>query len=193
MIRVPPAFAAREISAVAASPSAGQRLGWNEGSQEHDFDGSGLMRIMSGTPYIAAIILTLLLACATPYAAFADAEPDPIAAIVAKAMPAAVRIVIVRQPKPEDNKTGVTIPIAAMSEHASTAFGSGFIFDPSGFIATNWHVIQDATSVIVVTADGVRHQARIVGMPSKLVDMALLHIDTGEALPAIPFGNSDKM
>jgi serine protease Do len=72
------------------------------------------------------------------------------------------------------------------------SLGSGFIIDPSGFIATNKHVVLDATSIAVVAADGVRYKASVVGMPSKS-DMALLRIDAGRPLPFLQFGNSDKM
>ena len=73
-----------------------------------------------------------------------------------------------------------------------TALGSGFVIDPAGFIATNKHVIDRATSIFVMTAEGVRYQAKVVGMPDK-ADMALLHVDAGQPLPAVPFGDSDKM
>ncbi len=77
-------------------------------------------------------------------------------------------------------------------ERTSTALGSGFIIDPSGFIATNRHVVEGAISVFVVTTEGVRYPATIVGMAGK-VDMALLRAVAGHDLPFVRFGDSDIM
>jgi serine protease Do len=72
------------------------------------------------------------------------------------------------------------------------ALGSGYIIDPAGFIGTNRHVVEGAISVFVVTADGVRYPAQIVGMPDQ-ADIALLRIYAGHALPSVKFGDSDKV
>lgn len=71
------------------------------------------------------------------------------------------------------------------------ALGSGFIIDPTGYIVTNNHVIDHATSVKVKLVDGSEYDATIVGT-DQLTDLALLKIDAGKDLPAVPFGNSDK-
>jgi serine protease Do len=44
----------------------------------------------------------------------------------------------------------------------------------------------------VVTADGIRYKATIVGLTAKS-DIALLKIDSDKKLPAVNFGDSDKM
>jgi serine protease Do len=141
-----------------------------------------------------ALVLILLLSFVSmgPLTAFADAEHDPIAAIVAKVSPAVVRVVTVR-PLPQVANNSLASAVSdAPGERTSTATGSGFIIDPSGFIATNKHVVEGAISVFVVTAGGVRYPATIVGMAGK-VDMALLRIDAGHDLPFVGFGDSDKM
>lgn len=71
------------------------------------------------------------------------------------------------------------------------AVGSGFIVDPSGYIVTNNHVVDHATSVTVRVADGDEYTAKIIGT-DQLTDLALLKIDPRKPLPAVPFGNSDK-
>lgn len=71
------------------------------------------------------------------------------------------------------------------------ALGSGFIIDPSGYIVTNNHVIDHATSVQVRLVDGSEYKAKIVGS-DQLTDLALLKIKADKPLPAVPFGNSDK-
>jgi len=142
--------------------------------------------------FVSAIFLWLAFVPGSPRAAHADAEPGRIAAVVAKGSPAVVRVLAVRRARSADSPQPVKIPTASALDEVTMDIGSGFIIDPSGFIATNRHVVADASSVFVVTADGVRYQATIVGMPGG-VDMALLRIDAGRKLPTLAFGDSDRM
>ncbi|WP_428493504.1 trypsin-like peptidase domain-containing protein [Rhodopila sp.] len=73
-----------------------------------------------------------------------------------------------------------------------TSTGSGFIIEPSGFIATNKHVVEDAVALFVETSGGERYKASVVGMPGK-ADMALIRIKAPHSLPYVPFGDSDKV
>jgi serine protease Do len=71
--------------------------------------------------------------------------------------------------------------------------GSGFIISPDGYVMTNNHVIEDFEKVEVSLTDGRTFPARVVGRDPS-IDLALLKIDTGdEALPTLPFGNSDAV
>lgn len=70
--------------------------------------------------------------------------------------------------------------------------GSGFIIDSSGIVLTNAHVVEDAEEVIVRLADGRTFTATDVKF-DKSADVAVLKIDAGEQLPAIPLGNDDQM
>jgi serine protease Do len=67
--------------------------------------------------------------------------------------------------------------------------GSGFVIDPSGQIATNWHVVAGAYEMIVTFADGSHAKAELVNA-SPLVDLALLHVDVGRKLPAVTWADS---
>ncbi|HPF41384.1 MAG TPA: trypsin-like peptidase domain-containing protein [Phycisphaerae bacterium] len=69
--------------------------------------------------------------------------------------------------------------------------GSGAIFDESGYIVTNNHVIADADAVRVTLADGRRYNADIVGTDPK-TDLAVLKIHA-DNLHAARFGDSDKV
>ncbi|HEX4368624.1 MAG TPA: trypsin-like peptidase domain-containing protein [Rhodopila sp.] len=142
----------------------------------------------------AALSVSLLLCLAVTGQRSAWAEPpsDQIAMVVAKVKPAVVTVFSVKLLPKERQKVTGDAPIAASSENSTIVNGSGFIIDPSGFIATNKHVIEDAVSVSVVTADGIRYKASIVGVTSK-ADIALLKIDASTPLPTVAFGDSDKM
>ena len=72
-----------------------------------------------------------------------------------------------------------------------TATGSGFILTEDGYVITNYHVVEGATSVSVITHDGVEHPASIVGTVSAN-DIAVLHVDATD-LPAVTVGSSDDL
>ena len=73
---------------------------------------------------------------------------------------------------------------------ASVALGSGFIIDPSGYVVTDDHVIENAEAVTVVVQDATEYPARIVGR-DPLTDIALLKIDGARPLPNVRWGDSD--
>ena len=124
----------------------------------------------------------------------ASGEHDRIAAMVARVSPAVVKVITVRPlPGAEPAQSGTTVVAASTHRGTSMSQGSGYIIDPSGYIGTNKHVVNGATSVFVITADGVRYPATIVGMPIN-ADIALLRIDPGhKRLPFVTFGDSDKV
>jgi len=72
-----------------------------------------------------------------------------------------------------------------------TSLGSGFIIDPSGFIVTNNHVIENGEQVTVILSDDTSLPARVVGRDPQ-TDLALLKVNPAKPLPATRFGDSDK-
>ena len=79
----------------------------------------------------------------------------------------------------------------AVGEHNDTQSGggSGFIFDPSGYILTNAHVVEGAESFRVELFDGSFFDARLVGA-DKLTDIAVLKIEGDRAFPFLPIADS---
>ncbi|MFO0660321.1 MAG: trypsin-like peptidase domain-containing protein [Polyangiaceae bacterium] len=69
--------------------------------------------------------------------------------------------------------------------------GTGFLYDPQGYIITNEHVISEATNVTVRLADERRVPAKIVGRDPQ-TDVAVLKIDVA-GLSALPLGDSDAL
>ena len=60
------------------------------------------------------------------------------------------------------------------------SLGSGVIVDPTGIALTNAHVVDKATEIEVVTLDGGKHRAKVIGVDKK-TDLAVLKLDDGEA------------
>jgi serine protease Do len=73
------------------------------------------------------------------------------------------------------------------------SLGSGVIVDPTGIALTNAHVVENATNIEVLTVDGNKHKARLVGLDKK-TDLAVLKLDDGKGtFPYARMGDSDKM
>ena len=71
--------------------------------------------------------------------------------------------------------------------------GSGFIWDKSGHVITNYHVIQGASEAIVKLSDGRDSRAALVGA-SPSHDIAVLKIAIGYESPSpIPLGTSHNL
>ena len=69
--------------------------------------------------------------------------------------------------------------------------GSGFVVDKNGYIITNLHVVDRATSIKVrLTGDRTEHKARLIGSDPEL-DIAVIKIDAGKALQPVRIANSD--
>src|SRR5687767_10629409 len=60
------------------------------------------------------------------------------------------------------------------------SLGSGVIVDPSGIALTNAHVVEKATDIEVVTVEGAKHRAKVIGIDKK-TDLAVLRLDDGKA------------
>jgi putative serine protease PepD len=73
------------------------------------------------------------------------------------------------------------------------ATGSGFVVSDDGYIVTNAHVVDGASSVTVKVGDRKAVKAKIVGADDS-TDVALLKIDTGgEKLTPLTLGDSDAV
>ena len=99
------------------------------------------------------------------------------------ARPAVVQIRVVPQ---SDPKTG------SKAQQPQGSRGSGFIIHPDGYILTAQHVVDKAKEIEVRLADLQRVPAKLIAADSQ-VDLALLKIDTGRALPVLSLGDSDSI
>src|SRR4051812_22581519 len=70
--------------------------------------------------------------------------------------------------------------------------GTGIVLDPRGYVLTNFHVVDDVTSLRVRLHDGGGHTARVVAT-DKEADLALIKIDPAKPLPVIGFGTSSDL
>jgi serine protease Do len=76
-------------------------------------------------------------------------------------------------------------------EQRQHALGTGVLFDPSGYIVTNNHVIDKATSIQIMLNDKRVFKAKVVGADPD-IDVAVVKIDV-RGLPTIPLGDSNNL
>ena len=98
--------------------------------------------------------------------------------VVARALPSVVNISV----ETLIDKNGV--------KQRQRAVGTGFLVDSSGMIATNKHVIVGAFRIVVTMHDGSRWLAKLVAA-AKMIDLAVIKIDTGHPLPFLKFAGRD--
>jgi serine protease Do len=72
------------------------------------------------------------------------------------------------------------------------ALGSGFVIHPSGYVVTNAHVVERATTVQVRLASGRRLAGTVIGRDRR-VDLALVKIEAPTPLPVLPLGDSERL
>lgn len=71
--------------------------------------------------------------------------------------------------------------------------GSGFIISNDGYVVTNEHVIEDASSITVVVNNSEEYEARLIGA-DKRTDLALLKIeDGGDDFEFVKFADTDTV
>src|SRR5947209_8636923 len=79
-----------------------------------------------------------------------------------------------------------------LQERETQATGSGVIIDAErGYILTNGHVVENATSIEVTTKENRRLPARLIGRDPE-TDVAVMQIQA-QGLTAVPLGDSDRL
>lgn len=75
----------------------------------------------------------------------------------------------------------------------SQAEGSGFVYDTSGHVITNYHVVRAASAITVAFADGTKVKATVVGSDAS-TDLAVLKVDVPSSkLHPLALGDSSKL
>jgi S1-C subfamily serine protease len=70
--------------------------------------------------------------------------------------------------------------------------GSGFIWDESGHVVTNYHVIENASEATIRLANGKDYTASLVGA-SPIHDIAVLRIKVSQKRSPLPIGTSHDL
>jgi len=162
-------------------------------------------------PPLAAVVL---LISGLPSHAQSRAPAEGFADLAEKLLPTVVNISTTQTPKPSAQQRGPELPQfppgspfeqffkdffekrqqeqQQQPQRRATSLGSGFIIDPSGFVVTNFHVIEGSDEVSVTLQDERTLAAKVVGRDQK-TDLALLKVESPRPLPFVSFGDSSVM
>ena len=145
-------------------------------------------------------IATFLISTANIFAAL----PENISNLVDESAPAVVNITAKKEvsqrssygyggiPDEMLERFGIPREFREMPQQKREAvsFGSGFILKDN-YIMTNFHVVEDATEVVVSLSDRREFIAEVIGV-DPLSDLAVLEVK-GKNLPSVDVGNSDEL
>jgi len=82
-------------------------------------------------------------------------------------------------------------PLELLNNPHAQSSGSGVIISDDGYIVTNYHVIEDGSSIEVIMNNNKHFYAKIIGTDPN-TDLALLKIKASN-LPFVRYGNSDEI
>jgi hypothetical protein len=129
---------------------------------------------------------------------FASPQAPSLAPLLREVTPAVVNISVrgrVKEDNPlyQDPVFRQFFDVPKQLERQVQATGSGVIVDAErGYVLTNNHVVENASSIQIATKDGQRFNAKIVGRDPP-TDVAVIQIQNGSGLKALPLGDSDKL
>ena len=84
---------------------------------------------------------------------------------------------------------GNALPDGSSPRNRMSGMGTGVVVDKRGYIVTNYHVIEDVSSIRVTLVDGTTHSAQVIARDRE-IDLALLRIEAPAALSEMPMGTS---
>ncbi len=104
---------------------------------------------------------------------------------------------VARQVKPsvvQITNQGVLIGQSSQPVPETQGVGSGVIYDATGLVLTNDHVVEGAQALLVSLPDGRSYPGKLVGGDPEM-DLAVVKIEpkAGETLPVSRLGDSDKL
>lgn len=84
-----------------------------------------------------------------------------------------------------------TVAIFSSNGDGTGSIGTGFFLTASGYIVTNYHIVEDSVGIVVVDSNNIDYSATLVNYDKEL-DVALLYVENGNFVP-VNIGNSDAV
>ena len=148
---------------------------------------------------IKAVVIVLLLAAVAGLYASGQINPWPASAArsVEPRGPLAdaeqLTVAIFERVAPSVVQVAARAPANPFGDEQAAGSGTGFVWDESGHIVTNSHVVQNARLVAVRFASGEVVEAEVVGLAANY-DLAVLRVRGAKQLPApVTLGTSGDL
>src|SRR5256886_7933946 len=149
-----------------------------------------------GAQVIRAAAASLAILGALPAAAdrASSARRTPLVQAVERAKAAVVNINAqeVVKARASQDPFDVFFGGGRQRDEVRTSLGSGFVFDPAGYVLTNYHVVARGSRIQVSFDDGADYTAKVVGTDPG-GDLAVLKIQGDRKIPAMPLGTSGDL
>ena len=146
--------------------------------------GAGIYAGLDGGGHQAA---TTVVASVPAQPAATTTAATPLTTIYKNSAPGVVDITVTSTTQSDNNFFG------GPSDQQSQAEGSGFVYDTSGNIVTNAHVVDGATSIKVRFQDGKVYKATLVGKDAS-TDIAVIRVTGADGeLHPLPLGTSSTV
>ena len=141
----------------------------------------------TGTPLLSATPRTVPAYTSLP---LATATPQPLPALTP-------RPIATMRPTPKPIATPTVADLVSrirpsLAQIVTTSgSGSGFVYESSGLVATNAHVVDCCRNVTVIL-DGSRQRGTVLGRDDKM-DLAVVQLDSGNNFSPVSFGNARQV
>ena len=129
----------------------------------------------------------LLVLAAT--AGASELRNSPVVKAVEQARPATVNI---RGEKTLPPISTSATPNGPETGHRVNGMGTGVVFDPRGYIVTNYHVVDGVKEIQVTLTSEEKYIARLINRDLD-TDLAVIKIDTPNKLPTMTIGTSSDL
>ncbi len=136
----------------------------------------------------AVLLGVAAVTAATPAADPPSSRRDELVVIVDRVKSSVVNIHSERVVNPADDP----FRLAPAQPQRVNGMGTGIVFDPRGYIVTNYHVIDDVQSLRVRLVDGTNCPAKVLAT-DKEADLAVIKIDPPAPLPLVPLGTAQDL
>jgi len=166
-------------------------MGCTQGGSPYSASGGAGVPVPSFAPVVQEVMPAVVNVSAIQRVSKAAADPQGSQSgrnedrVALRGIPPSILEELLRRFPDSRDRGGTSAP-----KVASVALGSGFIVDPSGYVVTDNHVLEDAERVSVVFSDTTEYPAQIVGR-DPLTDLALLKVDAPRPLSFVHWGDSD--
>lgn len=155
--------------------------------------GIGIGSILSGRPIVAQNEMQIARAPEALSASFAEIarRVEPAVVNIETTQTAAELSDKDNEDKEDESANNPLLDMFRRQQRRPTrGVGSGFIVNPKGYILTNYHVVDEATRIIVGLQSGEKYRGKVIGVDSA-TDVAVIKIDAPQDLPTVTLGDSN--
>ena len=82
------------------------------------------------------------------------------------------------------------VAISVIKTNGAEGYGSGIVITEDGYISTNYHVVEGAKKITIITSNGTKHEATFVD-GDEVNDIAVIKVSGKKFTPAV-LGNSSQ-